>query len=88
MPKLTFSTDELPPEVPDSARAVAWAEHYEKRLGRSGIEIMLNPDRPLQARIEVLPVGALMLASPARSTGWPAPDQASWPTAATRSCWF
>jgi len=59
MPKLIFSTDELPPGVPNSARAAAWSEHYERKLGRAGIELLASPERPLQARIEIVPVGPL-----------------------------
>jgi AraC-like DNA-binding protein len=63
MPKLIFSTDELPPEVPNSARTAAWREHYERKLGRSGIELLASPDRPLQAKMEIVPVAALAVTS-------------------------
>ena len=63
MPKFVFSTDDLPADVPNSARADAWAEHYEKKLGRSGIVLTASPDQPLQARIEIVPVNNLAVAS-------------------------
>ena len=63
MPKLIFSTDELPRDVPNSARAAAWSEHYEKKLGRSGIELTASADQPVQARIEIVPLGTLTIAS-------------------------
>jgi AraC-like DNA-binding protein len=67
MPKFTFSTDELPSNVPNSARAAAWGEHYEKKLGRSGIELHASPERPLQAKLEIVPVNTLAVASIAGS---------------------
>src|SRR5207247_8847501 len=67
MPKLVFSTDELPPDVPNSARTAAWKEHYERKLGRSGIELLASTERPLQVKMEIVPVGALAVTSIAGS---------------------
>jgi hypothetical protein len=67
MPRLTFSTEELPAGVPDSARAAAWNEHYEKKIGRSGIELVAGSDRPLKAKIEIVLVNTLAVASIAGS---------------------
>lgn len=63
MPKFVFSTDELPRGVPNSARAAAWSEHYEKKLGRSGIELWASPDKPLQAKFELVLIGKLAIGS-------------------------
>jgi hypothetical protein len=57
--RATFSTDQLPSDLDDSARFKLWRDIYCAVLGEADIERL--PDRPFAAHSEALQIGAVTL---------------------------
>jgi AraC-like DNA-binding protein len=57
MPKVTFTTDELPPGLDDRARFSLWRDLYVARYGL--LDIYRPNDRPFAVRFEFTPLGGI-----------------------------
>jgi AraC-like DNA-binding protein len=68
MPKLTFSSDDLPRHLTNAARVSAWRDHFEEKFG-SAAETSPRSDVPFHGSIEMVALNSVTLGTLRSSLG-------------------
>ena len=61
MPKLTLTCDDLPAELADAALQAAWREHFQRKFGPLGTDIVARCDLPGKSGVAVMPLNAVSI---------------------------